>query len=50
MLKKGFFYFGLVGIVAFMSSGFKNGKLSGWQYFLQFFPFDVRVQQHVYVI
>ena len=26
MLKKGFFYFGLVGIVAFMSSGFKNGK------------------------
>ena len=33
MLKKGFFYFGLVGIVAFMSSGFKNGKFEKYDWF-----------------
>jgi hypothetical protein len=33
MLKKGFFYFCLVGIVAFMSSGFKNGKFDKYDWF-----------------
>ena len=33
MLKKGFFYFGLVGIVAFMSSGFKDSKFEKYDWF-----------------
>ena len=33
MLKKGFFYFGLISIVAFMSSGFKNAKFEKYDWF-----------------
>lgn len=33
MLKKGLFYFVLIGIVAFMSSGFKNGKFEKYDWF-----------------
>jgi len=33
MLKKGFFYFGLIGSVAFMSSSFKDGKFEKYDWF-----------------